>query len=59
VKVDASGVLVSNGAITLKTVLDALCTALTSWVDTRGDSPNPATVALITAVKLQADTLLE
>lgn len=59
VKADGTKVLISDGAITLKTVLDALCTALTSWVDTRGDSPNPATVALITAVKLQADTLLE
>ena len=59
VKVDGTKVLISDGAITLKTVLDALCTALTSWVDTRGDSPNPATVALITAAKLQADTLLE
>jgi hypothetical protein len=59
VKADGTKVLISDGAITLKTVLDALCTALTSWVDTRGDSPNPATVALITAAKLQADTLLE
>ena len=55
----AGAVLITNGGTTLKTVLDLLCTALTSWVDTRGDKPNPATVALITAAQAQIDTLLE
>ena len=41
-----------NGTITS---LDALCTALTSWVDTRGDTPNPATIAAINAVKSDFD----
>ena len=38
--------------------LNALCTALTTWVDTRGDTPNPATVAAINAAKALIDAVL-
>lgn len=31
--------------------LDSLCSALTSWVDTAGHSPNPATVSAINSAK--------
>ena len=41
-----------NGTITS---LDALCSALVAWVDTRGDTPNPATIAAINAVKSDFD----
>ena len=46
-------------AVTLKTALDALCAALTSWVDTRGDAPNSGTVAAINAAKAQIDGILK
>jgi hypothetical protein len=44
-----------TGLDNLVTGLDALCTALTGWVDTHGDSPNPATIAAITAAKALID----
>lgn len=49
---------VSNGSGSLLSALDALCTALTSWVNTGGTTPNPATVAAIAAVKTSIDALL-
>ena len=42
----------------LADALNALCTALTTWVDTRGDTPNPATVAAINAAKALIDSVL-
>lgn len=55
----ATKVKVENGSVNLKTALDALCTALTTWVNTGGSTPNPATVTAINAVKTQFDTLLQ
>lgn len=55
----ADKIRVANAATDLKTVLDNLITALTSWVDTHGDTPNPATIAALNAVKAQADSLLK
>ena len=51
-------VLIRNTGGSLVSALDALCTALTSWVDTRGDTPNPATVAAINAAKAAIDDVL-
>lgn len=59
IKVNASGkVSIYNGSENLKDVLDALCTALTSWVNTGGSTPNAATVTAINAVKTSFDNLL-
>jgi hypothetical protein len=44
--------------VTLKAALDDLCTALTSWVDTGGQSPNVATVAAINAFKTKMGGIL-
>lgn len=52
IKIEVSGV-------TLKTALDALCNALTSWVDTSGDTPNPATIAALVAAKALIDGVLK
>jgi len=41
----------------LKTILDEIITDLTSWVDTRGDYANPATMALLNATKAKIDEL--
>ncbi len=52
-------VILEANALTLKTALDSLFTALLSWVDTDGDTPNPATILLITAAKTQVDAILK
>lgn len=52
-------VLVKNQATTLNAVLTELLTALKSWVDTRGDAPNPGTVAALEAVQAKVNQLLE
>ena len=49
----------SVGGNKLITALDNLCTALSSWVDTHGDTPNPATVTAINNVKTLLDGILE
>jgi hypothetical protein len=51
-------VAMSNGTVSLITALDALMTALTTWVNTGGSTPNPATVTALNAVKTQLDNLL-
>ena len=48
-----------NASGQLVTALNALATALTSWVDTHGDTPNPATIALINAAKAEWDAILK
>lgn len=50
---------ISNAVTDLKTALDAICTALTSWVDTGGDTPNGATVTAINAAKTLIDGVLK
>lgn len=52
-------VKIASGATTLKAGLDSLCSALLAWVDTRGDTPNPATQAAITAAQTLIDGVLE
>ena len=49
----------SVGGNKLVTALNNLCTALTSWIDTHGDGPNPATVTAINNVKTLIDGILE
>lgn len=50
---------ISSATGNLLTSLQSLCTALTSWVDTRGDTPNAATITAINAVKTQLATILK
>jgi hypothetical protein len=50
---------VGNATTTLKLVLDMLAMVLTNWVDTHGDTPNPATLAAITAWMAMVNSLLE
>ncbi len=50
---------INNAATSLLTALDSLITALTSWVDTGGQTPNPATLANLTAAKALVDSLLK
>lgn len=55
----ADKISINNAATSLKTVFDQLITALTSWVDTHGDTPNPTTIAALNAVKTLADSLFK
>lgn len=50
---------IANAATDLKTQMDALITALTSWVNTGGTTPNAGTIAALNAVKAGLDSLLE
>lgn len=52
-------VQIANEATSMKTVLDNLVNVLTAWIDTRGDSPNPATVTALNGIKTQIASLLE
>lgn len=52
-------IAIANNSTDLKTALDALMTALLGWVDTHGDTPNPATIAALNAAKAQIDALLK
>ena len=54
---DEGFVTIKNGGDSLKPILDTLCTVLTTWVNTGGSTPNPATVAAVTAVKVRIDAL--
>lgn len=49
----------SNGATDLGAVMDDLFSVLTSWVNTGGSVPNPATVAAIALVKAKSESLLQ
>ena len=51
--------LIENQSANLKTLMDALCLVLTSWVNTGGSTPNAATITAINAVKTQFDSLLD
>lgn len=55
----AQKIRIANAATDLKTVFDQLITVLEGWVDTHGDTPNPATLAALAAVKVLADSLLK
>ena len=59
IDLDTTKVGIQNGSTSLKSVLDQLCTVLTGWVDTHGDTPNPATLAAITALQSLSDSLLK
>lgn len=52
-------IAIANSATDLKSVMDNLITALENWVDTHGDTPNPATLAALAAVKTLSDSLLK
>ena len=54
-----SKVGILNGSGSLKSALDSLMTALTGWVDTHGDTPNPETATALTAAKVAIDALLK
>ncbi len=46
-------------SVTLRQAADSLCAALTAWVDTGGQTPNPATLVLINFAKTLFDLLLK
>jgi Phage protein Gp138 N-terminal domain len=54
----AKKIAIKNASGSLKAALDQLFTALTSWTDTRGDTPNPATLTAINAAKTATDAIL-
>lgn len=59
VKVHSDALIeLSNEVTTLKACMTTLFSALTGWVNTGGSTPNPATVAALTAAKAQFDSLL-
>jgi hypothetical protein len=49
---------ISNEATTLKIALNAICSALTGWVNTGGSTPNGATISAINSARAQIDSLL-
>ena len=49
----------SNSSADLLTAVNALFSALLGWVDTNGDSPNPATVSALNSAKTQFSNLLK
>lgn len=54
-----SKVGVSNASTSLKTALGQLFTALRAWTDTRGDTPNPATVTALNNAESTLNSLLK
>lgn len=54
----AGKVKIYNSTGSLVTALNALCTALTGWIDTHGDTPTPVTIANINAAKTEIDAVL-
>jgi hypothetical protein len=54
-----SKVNIQNQSGSLKTVFDQLIATLKAWVDTHGDTPNPATVTALTAVQTLADSIFK
>jgi hypothetical protein len=56
---DGQHIGIGNQSGTLIAGLVALCTALTGWVDTRGDTPNTDTVNAINAAKAQLQGVLQ
>lgn len=50
---------ISNPSTSLKEALNDLCSALTSWVDTHGDSPNGGTIAAINNAKDKINAILK
>lgn len=59
IDLDTSKIGIQNATTSLKTILDNLISALTAWVDTGGQTPNPATVTALNAVKTTSDSLLK
>jgi hypothetical protein len=58
-KITTAGKLdLSIGGATFGAAMDALFTALTTWVNTGGTTPNPATVTALNAAKTLVDALL-
>lgn len=53
-----SKVRIANSDTNLLVVLNDLMTVLKAWVNTGGSTPNPATVAALTAVETEIGTLL-
>lgn len=52
-----SKVAIANAATDMKTLWDALITALTGWVNTGGTTPNATTVTALNAAKTLGDSL--
>lgn len=50
---------IANASGSMYALLTALITALTGWVDTRGDTPNPATLTALNAVQTKITALLK
>jgi hypothetical protein len=55
----AEKVKIANASASMRTAIDALCTALTGWVDSAGHTPNSTTVTAINAAKTQFDNLFK
>ncbi len=55
---DVNKIRINNGILSLKTALDDLMTVLLAWINTGGSTPNPATIAALTVVKTEIDSLL-
>ena len=58
INIEQAGIQIQVAAVTLRVAMDALMTALLTWVDTHGDTPNPATVAALTSAKGLIDGIL-
>lgn len=56
---DGSHIGFGNASGTLKAALDALFTALTSWVNTDSTTPNTTTITAINAAKAKVDAILQ
>lgn len=50
---------IGNDNTSLLTVLTNWINVLKAWVDTRGDTPNPATLAALNAIQIQINSLLQ
>lgn len=50
---------IGNDATSLLTVLTNWINVLKAWTDTRGDTPNPATIAALNAIQIQINSLLQ
>ena len=50
---------ITNSGGSLLSALNSLCDALTAWVDTHGDTPNPGTIAAINAAKSSIGDILQ
>ena len=58
IAIQQAGIQINVATVTLRFAMDTLMTALTTWVNTDGTTPNPATVAALVAAKALLDGIL-